>query len=506
MTLALFLLFIAAMIGVGIWGMRRTSSINDFVLGGRNIGPWIIALSFGTSYFSAVVFIGFAGKLGWGFGLEALWIPVGNSLIGALAAWLVLGRRTRRMSHNLDAMTMPEFFEARYGARMMKFVAAIIIFVFLIPYSASVFKGLGHLFEVNFGIPYEAALLIMTALTGVYLVMGGYIAASRTDFIQGIIMIAGSLALVATFVYQSGLGPSGIIEAASTRYAEHAGTPGVVPPGWFRYTLLASLVFMTSFGTWGLPQMIQKFYAIKSEHMIRKGAVVTTAFAVIVVTCAYFIGALSHTFTDDPGGQFDRLIPEMMTTYLPEPLMALMLLLILSASMSTLASLVLVSSSAVVVDVLKVHASEKISGRLQVNIMRSLTVVFLLLSFLIAVYAEKHFQFIVSLMAMSWGTVAGAFMAPYLYGLYWKGTTKAGAMAGMLSGLIIALSLMIPLGQEWLPIAATIAMIVPFGVVPVVSWMTAPVPEGILERAFRPLDEKSGENSIPGAIPDLETA
>ena len=306
----LFAVFSCVMVGTGIWGMKHTTSLNDFVLGGRNIGHWILAISFGTSYFSAVVFIGFAGKLGWHFGLNVLWIAIGNALFGGLLAWLVLGRRTRRMTHRLNAMTMPEFFEQRYASSFMKIIAAIIIFIFLLPYSASVFKGLGHLFEVSFGISYWVAVLMMTALTGVYLVLGGYIAASRTDFIQGIVMIIGAVAIVTALLVELDLGFAGAIEKAKEGFAAHSGQ--VMPSGPTKFWLLASLVFMTSFGTWGLPQMVQKYYAIKDEKMIGKGAIVTCLFAIIVVTSAYFSGALAHAFVDQvPEGNYDMLMPAL---------------------------------------------------------------------------------------------------------------------------------------------------------------------------------------------------
>ena len=188
--------FLALMIVIGVWGMKKTKTLGDFFLGGRTMGPWVSAVAYGTSYFSAVIFIGFAGTQGWQFGLNALWIALGNALIGAMAAWFILARRTRRMTQNLDTMTMPEFLQERYGAKHLKPVAASVIFFFLLPYSASVFKGLGHLFEAVFHIPYDLALLIMIAFTGVYLILGGYFAIAITDFIQGIIMFFGAIAMV----------------------------------------------------------------------------------------------------------------------------------------------------------------------------------------------------------------------------------------------------------------------------------------------------------------------
>ncbi len=479
-AIILLVIFFTVMIGIGIWGMRKTSSLNDFFLGGRSIGPWVSALAYGTTYFSAVLFIGFAGKLGWGYGLNSLWIALGNTLIGTLLAWLVLGKRTRRMTQNLDVMTMPEFLQERYGAKYIKAVSAAIIFIFLVPYSASVFKGLGHLFEISFGIPYDTALLVMILITGIYLILGGYFAITLTDFIQGFIMFIGSIALIAAVTLKAG-GLTESISKLNINYAAHV--PEGARPGML---LLAALVFMTSFGAWGMPQMVQKFYAVKNESVIMKAAIVTTVFSAVIGFAAYFNGAMSHVFTDSVPKvngvpAFDRLVPDIMKNNLPEGLMALIILLVLSASMSTLSSLVLVSSSAVAIDMYKGHVNTKVSKERSLLMMRFLSGIFIIVSFIIAKY---ELAIIITLMSLSWGVVAGSFMAPYFYGLYWKGTTKAGAAAGMFTGFSLAIILFYVLGSANSPIASSIAMIVPFIVVPVVSYFTKKPADKIIQKAF----------------------
>ncbi|MDR0562175.1 MAG: sodium/solute symporter [Spirochaetaceae bacterium] len=463
--------------------MKKTKTLGDFFLGGRSMGPWVSAVAYGTSYFSAVLFIGFAGTQGWQFGLNALWIAFGNAVIGALGAWLLLARRTRRMTQNLDAMTMPEFLQERYGAKHLKPVAASIIFFFLLPYSASVFKGLGHLFEAVFHIPYDMALLIMIAFTGVYLILGGYFAIAVTDFIQGLIMFFGAIGMIGVLASQGG-GIFEIIAEVQKQYPVH------VPPERQPSALtVLSLVFMTSFGTWGLPQMSQKFYAIKNERVISKAAIATTVFALVIGFSAYLTGIFSHFFftlesvpKNDSGGVFyDRIVPALLTEHLPEALMALILLLILSASMSTLSSLVLVSSSAVAIDLYPSRTSAKTGKDISVAMMRFLSAVFVIISYLISRF---QFGFIVTLMSLSWGAVSGAFAAPYLYGLYSKRVTKAGAYAGLLSGLGVEILLFFVLGPAKSPLAASCAIIVPFIVVPVVSAFTKTPDQAVIDRAF----------------------
>ena len=474
-------IFLVLMILVGIWGMKKTETLSDFLIGGRSIGPWFSAFAYGATYFSAVLFIGFAGKLGWGFGLNCLWIAGGNALIGSLLAWLILARKTRRMTVNLDALTMPEFLQERYEGKYLKMFAAIITFVFLLPYSASVFKGLGYLFEVNLHISYDMALIIMIGITGIYLVLGGYFAVILTDFFQGIIKIFGA-SLMVWVIIQHGGGFANTIHMITLKYAEHI--PAAKQPGLL---MLGCLVFMTSFGAWGMPQMVQKFYSIKDESMITKAAIVTFLFASIVTFSAYFVGASAHMFYDkvpmlDGRPMFDRIIPQLLIQQLPESLMTIIMLLILSASMSTLSSLILVAASAIAVDLHKGYVDPKVSKEKSVALMRILSGVFILLSFFIARY---QFAFIVTLMSLSWGVVAGAFLAPYIYGLFWKGATRAGVVAGMLSGITLAITLFFLWGQDKSPMASSIAMIVPFIVIPVVSKFTQAPSQKTLEKAFK---------------------
>jgi SSS family solute:Na+ symporter len=476
-------LFLALMVGVGIWGMKRTKTLGDFFLGGRTLGPWISAAAYGTTYFSAVIFIGFAGTQGWQFGLNALWIALGNALIGAGLAWVVLARRTRRMTQNLDAMTMPEFLQERYGAKHLKPIAASIIFFFLLPYSASVFKGLGHLFEKVFGIPYDAALLIMIGFTGVYLILGGYFAIAVTDFIQAIIMFAGALLMVFVLTAPEG-GVFGIIGSIRENYA--ANIPAAARP---TALTVISLVFMTSFGTWGLPQMTQKFYAIKNETVIPRAAIVTTVFALVIGFTAYYTGASAHVFFDvtsvprNAAGaiQYDLIVPTLLTNHLPQILLALILLLVLSASMSTLSSLVLVSSSAVAIDLYPARVDKTTGKDNSVAMMRVLSGVFIIISYFISRF---QLSFIVYLMSLSWGVVSGSFAAPYILGLYSKRVTKAAAYAGLISGMVTMIVLFFVLGASRSPLAASISIVVPFIVVSVVSMLTKPPDTAILDKAF----------------------
>ena len=434
--------FFALMIGVGLACRKHATDVNSFVLGGRSVGPWLTAFAFGTSYFSAVIFVGYAGQFGWNFGLASTWIGLGNAFIGSLLAWSVLGRRTRVMTQHLNSKTMPDFFEKRYDSTKLKVVASFIVFVFLIPYTASLYNGLSSLFNNVFAIPYWVVVVTMAVLTGVYVIFGGYMATAINDFIQGIIMLVGVVAVVAAVLNQNG-GFNAALEAINTQ-AGHEYTSIFGPDPIF----LLFVVLLTSLGTWGLPQMVGKFYSIKDEDSIKKGTIISTIFAVVVAGGCYFLGGFGRLYKDnmiesgyisDAGVvMFDKVVPTMLSNLAPI-IVALIVVLVLAASMSTLSSLVLTSASTITLDVVKpaVGRKKKMNERQTVFVMRLFIVFFIAISAVIAILKDslwKDSVFIAQMMGVSWGALAGAFLAPFLYGLYWKKTTKAAVVASFIFG------------------------------------------------------------------------
>lgn len=470
-------LYIGSMLVVGYLCRHRTKTVGDFFLGGRTIGPWMSAFAYGATYFSAVLFIGYAGKLGWGFGLHALWIVVGNVIVGGYLAWKVLGPRTRIMTARLNAMTMPEFLAARYDCNALKFISAIVVFIFLVPYSASIFMGLSYLFDVNLNISYPLAIALMAILTGIYLIMGGYSALVITDTIQSIVMVVGVFFMVFTLVNHVGGFGQATMQLMSAENAPGLHTPSGIP-GWLT---LASLVVVTSFGPWGLPHMVQKFYSIKSEGDINRAAIVCSLFSLIVAFGAYYTGALTHLFYDQPPQNIDELIPRMLTDHTPPIIATIILLLVVSASMSSLSSLVLVSSSAIAIDLYSGYINPNASKKQVVILFRVLCGIFVLLSLLLALRPPVV---IVNLMVISWGALAGAFVGPYLYGLYWRRTTKTAAIVSLIAGVIISVSLYNILGKPGIPLAGAISMLIPLILVPAVSLITKPFSREHLDRVF----------------------
>ena len=510
----LTIIFLLVMVGVGFYSRQQAKSVDGFVLGGRSVGPWLTAFAYGTSYFSAVVFVGYAGQFGWKYGLSASWIGIGNAIIGSLLAWIVLGRRTKLMTQHIQSRTMPDFFGTRYGSEGLRVVASIIAFVFLIPYTAGVYMGISKLFEMGFGIPYSYCAIIMACLTAVYVILGGYKATAINDFIQGIIMLFGITTVIFVVLQHQG----GLAEAVDKMAAavptvhdmeDKSGLFSAFRPGdfasWFGPNPLSLLgvVVLTSLGTWGLPQMVGKFYSITDECAIKRGTVISTIFALIVSGGCYFLGSFGRLFPepafspDKHKYAYDSIVPSMLEI-LPDILIALVVLLVLSASMSTLASLVLTSSSTMTLDLIyrdKKSQDGEVEGgeiddmvaekieRRKVVVMRVLIVFFIVLSLMIALNPP---QFIAQLMGISWGALAGAFLAPFMLGLYWRGVTPASVWACFAWGVGLTVVNMM-LGNSLLnPIdCGAVAMVGGFVIVFIVSLFTRKMNPSFVDDVFK---------------------
>ena len=512
LSAVLLIIFFAIMIYVGYSTRKHATDVNGFVLGGRSVGPWLTAFAFGASYFSAVIFVGYAGQFGWLYGTSATWAGLGNAFIGSLLAWNILGRRTRIMTQALDAKTMPDFFGKRFGSTALKVAASVIVFIFLIPYTASLYNGLSSLFGLVFDIPYWVVIAIMAVLTGVYVIFGGYMATAINDFIQGIIMLVGICAVIGAVIKDNG----GLVAAMQSLAAVPADgwEAGGAYASFFGPDPLALLfvVILTSLGTWGLPQMVGKFYAIKSEKDIHKGTVISTVFAIIVAGGCYFLGGFGRLYADsikynEATGKplFDTIVPTMLSTLAPV-IIAVVIVLVLSASMSTLSSLVLTSSSTFTLDVIK-PAKKDMTDAKQVTTMRIFIVFFILVSAVIAIFkdANPSVTFIAQMMGVSWGALAGAFLAPFLYGLYWKGITKVSVVVCFIWGCSLAvLQLIVSLAKIDMSGFGTViayifkssinsgvvAMVGGLVIVPIISLCTKKLDAKEVDKMFECFDEK----------------
>ena len=473
MKLLILIIYFAVMIGIGLYCRKHATDVNGFVLGGRSVGPWLTAFAYGTSYFSAVVFVGYAGQFGWKYGISATWAGIGNAIIGSLLAWVVLGRRTRIMSQHLNSATMPQFFGERFGSRALKIGASVIIFIFLIPYTASLYNGLSRLFGMAFNIDYSVCIILMAVLTAIYVIAGGYMATAINDFIQGIIMLFGIATVIAAVLNSKGGFMAALDGLAKVSDPAVTDTPGIFASFFGPDPLnLLFVVILTSLGTWGLPQMVQKFYAIKDEKSIKKGTIISTIFALVVAGGSYFLGG------------FGRLI-------------ALVVILVLSASMSTLSSLVIASSSTLTIDFLKDNFIKDMSDKKQVLSIRILVVVFIAISSILALIQYKSsITFIAQLMGVSWGALAGSFLAPFMYSLYSKRVTKASCWVCFIFSSVLMIANIFfrssfPTIMQSPINCGAIAMLAGLVIVPVVSLFTPKPDKELVESAFKCYDKKT---------------
>ncbi|MBR3103523.1 MAG: sodium/solute symporter [Lachnospiraceae bacterium] len=499
----MLVIFFGVMIGVGFYCRKNSTDVNGFVLGGRSVGPWLTAFAYGTSYFSAVIFVGYAGQFGWKYGIASTWIGIGNALLGSMLAWRVLGRRTRIMSQHLNSATMPEFFGQRFDSKALKLFASLIVFIFMIPYTASLYNGLSRLFSMAFDIDYIYCIILMAILTGIYVIVGGYMATAINDFIQGIIMLFGIVAVILAVLNSKGGFLAALDGLAKISDPEVSATPGIFNSFFGPDPLnLIGVVILTSLGTWGLPQMVQKFYAIKSEKSITKGTIISTLFAGVVAGGCYFLGGFGRLFSDQVDVKtegFDAIIPTMLSNLSPA-LIGLVVILVLSASMSTLSSLVMTSSSTLTIDFIKGTIVKDMKDKKQVLCIRILIVVFIAISVVLAILQYRSsVNFIAQLMGISWGAMAGAFLAPFLYGLYWKKTTKAACLvnfifgAGFMTYNMLFRTTLPQLLQS--PInAGAFVMLAGLIIVPVVSLITPKQDEKEVDRIFSCYNKK---NEVP---------
>lgn len=500
MKLLLLIVYFAVLIGIGLYCRKHAADVNGFVLGGRSVGPWLTAFAYGTSYFSAVVFVGYAGQFGWKYGIAATWAGIGNAVIGSLLAWVVLGRKTRIMTQHLDAATMPQFFGERFGSKSLKIGASVIIFIFLIPYTASLYNGLSRLFGMAFDIDYSVCIILMAVLTAIYVIAGGYMATAVNDFIQGIIMLGGITAIIVAVLKSKGGFMAALDSLARVPDETASAAPGIFASFFGPDPLnLLFVVLLTSLGTWGLPQMVQKFYAIKNEESIKKGTVISTLFALVVAGGCYFLGGFGRLFSDQvdiAADGYDAVIPAMLSGLSPM-LIALVVILVLSASMSTLSSLVMASSSTLTIDFLKELFFRNMSQKKQVLCMRALVVVFIAVSSVLAMIQYRSaVTFIAQLMGVSWGALAGAFLAPFLYSLYSKKVSGISCWVCFLfsSVLMVANIFFRPSFPEILqsPINCGVAaMAAGLLIVPLVSLITPKPDKKLVDNAFACYEKKT---------------
>ena len=420
-------LYMALLLGIGIIASRRMRNSEDFFLGGRSVGPWVTSLSFVAAYFSSVVIIG-GGAFGYQFGMSTLWIGASNVLIGVALVWMVLGRRIRLFTERLGTMTVPGFLAERFKAKEARVLAALVISLFLIIYNVSILKGMGSAFEGLMEIPYIWGVLISGIIIILYVSLGGYLAVVWTGFFQAWVMGLGLILL--TFAALKAVGG---LTAANV--ALKAMSPGLVnTPGEWGWAGLISYGMIVSFGVWGMPQLMVRFYSIKSVSVLRVGTVVATIGGSMAVL-PYLNGAIARVLHPELANA-DLAIPTLTKAVLSPWGGAIFLAGVIAAGMSTFASVLIITSGAVVRDVVQKGLGRKISERQVIRYSRLVSALVGVISLAIALRPPA---LVLVLTAFSWAAIASTCLWPMLFGLYWKRATRWGVLASMGGGLASAL-------------------------------------------------------------------
>ncbi len=476
LVLGVYLLLLA---GIGVATSRRLRSSEDFLLGGRRVGPWVTALSYVAAYFSSVVIIG-GGAFGYQYGMATLWVGAINVLVGCTLAWIVLGRRLRRFTARLGTMTVPGFLGERFGGREVRIFSAVVIALFLVVYNVSILKGMGHVFEVLMGLPYWVGVLLSGAIIVLYVSLGGYMAVVWTGFFQAWVMGAGLILLAV-----AALRAAGGLSAVTATLA--ATDPGLVyTPGIWGWAGLISYSMIVSFGVWGMPQLLVRFYSIRSVRQLRIGAVVATIGGSLALL-PYMIGAVTRAMV--PGLEnADLAIPVLTKAVLSPWGSAIFLAGVIAAGMSTFASVLIITSGAVVRDFVQKGLGRQMSERQSIRWSR---VVSLLVGVISLAIALRPPALVLVLTAFSWSAIASTCLWPILFGIFSRWTTRAGVFASMIGGLTTALvwiALGSPFGVHgFLPgIGVSLVFLL------VVSLISRPVSSLLIDRAWGAGNAESG--------------
>ena len=487
--------YLIAMLGVGVWFSKRNNSVDDFYLGGRKLGPFVTAMSAEASDMSSWLLMGLPGVAYLSGLAEASWTAIGLA-VGTYLNWLIVARRIRRYSHQIDAITVPQFFSKRWGddRNLLSAIAAVVIIIFFIPYLASGFSACGKLFASLFGTSYVTAMLISAAVIVIYTVMGGFLAASFTDLIQSIIMTVALIVVLSFGVAQAG-GLDAVMDNAQSLagYLSLTQIHDAVTGGASSYSLLTICSLLAwGLGYFGMPHILLRFMAIEEEKKLALSRRVATVWVVISMGVAIFIGVVGNGMTK--AGAMEQLadsetiivqIASLISHYgiFAALIAGVILAGILAATMSTADSQMLAASSSVSQNLLVEFFHLKITGRKSVVVARSTMVVITLVA---AFLARDPNSSVFRVVSFAWAGFGAAFGPVVLFGLFWRRSNKWGALAGMVVGgamVFIWKSGIATLGgafaiYELLPafIAASIAIVV-------VSLLTEK-PSGEIERIF----------------------
>lgn len=427
-----FVLYIGIMMAIGIYYYRRTRNMSDYFLGNRKLGAWVTSLSAEASDMSGWMLMGVPG-FAYLAGLNAGWIAVGIAL-GTWANWHFIAARLRRYTELADnALTLPEFLQNRYLDRtnLLRIVPAIFILIFFVIYTASGFVSAGRLFETVFGMPYAYAVFLGAGSVVFYTLIGGFLAVSRTDFIQGVMMFFAILIVPICGAMESG----GFLHVMDELQQVQSSMlqPLTKPDGTTMGAIELISLLAWGIGYFGQPHILVRFMAIRSSKEIRQATHIAMTWVVLSLAAAVAVGMVGRIYLTEPleGTASETVFLVMTNSLFPSFVAGFVLSAVLAAIMSTASSQLLVAASAFAQDFYRSLIRSSADQRELVWISRASVLVISSLSVFIALSPNS---FILDMVSYAWAGFGAAFGPSLLFSLFWRRTTRNGVLAGIIVG------------------------------------------------------------------------
>lgn len=455
--LSIVIIIYLLMIGyVGYIAWRRTKSADDYMVAGRETHPFIMALSYGATFISTAAIVGFGGVAGV-YGMGLLWLTVLNILVGIFIAFVLFGKRTRKMGHNLNALTFPEFLSRRFNSKFLQYFSGAVIFLGMPLYASVVLIGMARFVETTIQIDYTISLIVMAIIVAVYVVFGGIRGVMYTDALQGSIMFVGMIILLGAIYWFLGgvtsanqaltnlvnVVPANATAAvAATGFTGWTSMPSLGSPFW--WTLVSTLILGVGIGVLSQPQLAVRFMTVRSNRELNRAVLIGGIFIFMMTGTAFIVGALSNVYFFNTvgqlaiqfaGGNADKIIPAFITAAMPLWFAYLFMIILISAAMSTLSAQFHVQGTALGRDIYETVTGTK--GKSSVLVARAGITIAVIIAVILGLILPAN---IIAVGTAIWFSItAAAFLSIYVFALFWKRSTKEGVISGLVIGTLLSI-------------------------------------------------------------------
>ena len=525
--IVILVVYLLATIGLGYLGWRHTKTAQDYMVAGRKIHPYIMAISYGATFISTSAIVGFGGVAA-NLGLGLLWLTFLNIFVGIFIAFAFFGKRTRLVGNNLEANTFPELLGKRYDSRAIQRLGGIVVFIFMPLYAGAVLIGAARFIEQTLNMQFAWALIIFTVIIALYVIVGGLKGVMYTDTLQGTIMLFGMIALlVLAYMKTPGgfIGTHQELTALAPLVPENLAAGGML--GWTTmpklgspiwWSLVSTIILGVGIGVLAQPQLAVRFMTVKSNRQLNRAVLIGGVFILLMTGIAFVVGALSNVYFYTTAGKIsvamvengntDLIMPAYINAAMPSWFVYVFMITLLAAAMSTLSSQFHTIGTSFGRDIFSRsrytanYKEEKTTKGIVAT--RIGILVGIILSLILGYYLP--ISIIARATALFFGTCAATFLPMYILGLFWKRANKAGALAGMLTGLVTSVFWMLfihkanssmiklvtvmtgkdsLLGFPWNSIdPILVAFPLAFIVTLIVTACTKPMPKELTDKAF----------------------